>query len=75
MYYPSSENKGADLLRSYCEAGLRLCFRICKLLVFPLDGSNSCIVRRGHLDLKKGGASENVAEERGTVHSKAALMS
>ena len=26
MYYPSSENKGADQLRSYCEADLRLCF-------------------------------------------------
>ena len=29
MYYPSSENKGADQLRSYCAADLRLCFRIC----------------------------------------------
>ena len=27
LYYPSSENKGADQLR--------LCFRICSLLVFP----------------------------------------
>ena len=35
LYYPSSENKGADQLRSYCEADLRLCFRICKMLVFP----------------------------------------
>ena len=33
MYYPSSENKGADQLRSYCEADLRLCFRLCRLLV------------------------------------------
>ena len=40
MYYPSSENKGADQLRSYCEADLRLCFRICRLLVFPCGGSN-----------------------------------
>ena len=32
MYYPSSENKGADQLRSYCEADLRLCFRIGSLL-------------------------------------------
>ena len=30
LYYPSSENKGADQLRSYCEADLRLCFRIGK---------------------------------------------
>ena len=27
-YYPSSENKGADQLRSYCEADLRLRFHI-----------------------------------------------
>ena len=26
LYYPSSENKGADQLRSYCEADLRLVF-------------------------------------------------
>ena len=35
MYYPSSENKGADQLPSFWEADLRLCFRLCKLLVFP----------------------------------------
>ena len=33
------ENKGADQLRSYCEADLRLCFRLCRLLVFPRGGS------------------------------------
>ena len=33
LYYPCSENKGADQLSSYCEADLRLCFRKCKLLV------------------------------------------
>ena len=27
LYYPSNENNGADQLRSYCEADLRLCFR------------------------------------------------
>ena len=32
LYYPCSENKGADQLRSNCEADLRLCFRICKSL-------------------------------------------
>ena len=31
MYYPCSENKGADQLRVYREADLRLCFRICKM--------------------------------------------
>ena len=38
LYYPSSENKGADQLRSYCEADLRLCCRLCRLLVFPWGG-------------------------------------
>ena len=40
MYYPSSENKGADQLRGYREADLRLCFRLCKLLVFSCTGSH-----------------------------------
>ena len=39
LYYPSSENKGADQLRGYREADLRLCFRLCRLFVFPWDGS------------------------------------
>ena len=30
FYYLCSENKGADQLRSYCAADLRLCFCICK---------------------------------------------
>ena len=34
LYYLYSENKGADQLRSYCEADLRLCFCIGKMLVF-----------------------------------------
>ena len=34
LYYPSSENKGADQLRSYCAADLCLCFRICEKPVF-----------------------------------------
>ena len=48
MYYPSSENKGADQLRGYREADLRLCFRLCRLLVFPWGGSYFfCICRSG----------------------------
>ena len=39
LHYPSSENKGADQLRGYREADLRLCFRLCRLLVFPWGGS------------------------------------
>ena len=37
LYYLCSENKGADQLRCFREADLsdlRLCFRICKMLVF-----------------------------------------
>ena len=34
LYYLCSENKDADQLCRYREAGLRLCFRICKMLVF-----------------------------------------
>ena len=34
LYYPSRENKDADQLRGYREADLRLCFRICRMLVF-----------------------------------------
>ena len=34
LYYPCSENKGADPLRGYREADLRLCVRICKKPVF-----------------------------------------
>ena len=39
MYYPCSENKGADQLRGYREADLRLCFRLGKNLVFSRCGS------------------------------------
>ena len=38
LYYLCSENKGADQLRGYHEADLRLCFRKCRLLVFPHSG-------------------------------------
>ena len=34
LYFPRSENKGADQLRGYREADLRLCFRICKKIWF-----------------------------------------
>ena len=40
FYYLCSENKGADQLRGYHEADLRLCFRICKKPVFSWHGSN-----------------------------------
>ena len=34
LYYPCSENKDADQLRSYRETDLRLWFRLCKNLDF-----------------------------------------
>ena len=34
LYYLFSKNKGADQLRGYREADLRLCFCICKKPVF-----------------------------------------
>ena len=40
LYDLYSKNKGADQLRSYREADLRLCFRICKKPVFSRRGSN-----------------------------------
>ena len=40
LYYPCSENKGTDQLRSYCEADLCLCFRLCRFLVFPMRRLN-----------------------------------
>ena len=39
--YPCSENKGADQLRGYREADLRLCFRLGKNPVFSRCGSNN----------------------------------
>ena len=44
LYYPSSENKGADQLRVNREADLRLCFCQGRLLVFPQGGSYSWMV-------------------------------
>ena len=39
MYYPCSENKGADQLLGYRKADLHLCFRIFKNPVFSRRGS------------------------------------
>ena len=40
LYYQCSENKGADQLRGYREADLRLCFRICKKPIFSHNEAN-----------------------------------
>ena len=39
LYYLCGEIKGADQLRGYREADLRLCFRMCKKPVFSQRGS------------------------------------
>ena len=39
LYVTCSKNKGANQLLSYCEADLRLCFRIGKIPVFSWRGS------------------------------------
>ena len=41
LYYQCSENKGADPLRSDCEADLRLCFGICRLFFFFSSGGSN----------------------------------
>ena len=43
IYHLYSENKGADQLRGYREADLRLCFHICKKPIFSQQGSNTPI--------------------------------
>ena len=47
LYYPYSKNKGADQLRGYREADLRLCFRICKKPFFSRRGSIIKVNDRG----------------------------
>ena len=39
LHYPSRENKDADQFLGNCEADQRLCFRLCRLLVFPCGDS------------------------------------
>ena len=54
LYYTCSENKGADQLHSYCEANLRLCFRLCKLLFFPCRGSINIVLFRCNVCVAEG---------------------
>ena len=55
LYYPCSENKGADQLRGYREDDLCLCFRICKKPVFSRRGSYGDMVKTGFLDMTRFG--------------------
>ena len=73
MFYPFSENKGADEFRSYCEGDLRLCFRMCKLFVSSCSGSNNYLLQTlHHVDhWSKTPGSE--AAERAIVEAKRVL--
>ena len=51
LYYLCSENKDTDQLRGYREAVLRLCFSICKTLVFSRPGSNNFVMALQHINL------------------------
>ena len=51
VLYPCSENIGADQLCSYCTADLRLCFRLCRLLVFSCGGSYIFTGVQTHADI------------------------
>ena len=73
LYYPSSENKGADQLRSYREADLRLCFRLCRLLVFPRGGSHDLFCKFLNLRTKTYRTTDKYMQstyERGKYNSK-----
>ena len=48
MYYLCRKNKDTDQLRGYREADLCLCFRLCRLLVFPWGGSFKSIILTQH---------------------------
>ena len=62
MYYPCSENKGADL---------RLCFRPCKLLVFSRTGSNTIAAHaRIQKIFSQGGPNSQKGSEGKIQHGK-----
>ena len=52
LYYPYSENKGADQLRGHREADLCLCFRVCKK---PVNFMISCLFCRNKKSRKRSG--------------------
>ena len=51
MKYLCNKNKGADQLRGYSAADLRLCFRICKMFGFLMTRLVSLI--RAHFNVSK----------------------
>ena len=60
LYYPCSKNKGASQIRSYCEAELRLCFRMYAKCWFSHDMAHFIILFHALLDHAKNFASVNL---------------
>ena len=67
LYYPCSENKGTDQLRGYSAAGLRLCFRICRLLVFLCSGSFIILFQGRNVILEQSWGSPKITKDGVTV--------
>ena len=59
MYYLSSENIGADQLCGYREADLRLCFCLCRLLVFPCADPENFLRGGGGVQIPRRGLTQN----------------
>ena len=70
LYYPSSENKGADQLRGYREADLRLCFRISRMLVFPRGGSYEKVFRMSSLQVAYRHVLQSVSQSQNSLVGK-----
>ena len=62
MYYPCSEIEGSDQLRSYCEADLRLYFRIG---INPVFSRCDSIINKPHRGKTNNLVSEHVRHKPG----------
>ena len=68
MFYPSSENKGADQLRGYREADLRLCFAYAKSRFSHneahYENLSPCVNKKWSVLLKRLAGPESVNSTR-----------
>ena len=60
LYYPCNENKGAFQLLGYRKSDLRLCFRICKMLI----SHDAAHLKKGSRQLSNIILSQNHVLER-----------
>ena len=70
MYYPCSENKGADQLRGHREADLRFCFRLSTLLVFSCIGSYRNYVFDNFTSVESANELSHVRENQQFAYAK-----